>query len=265
MGTDKNGNGTIEAAEIDVPVNIVVKTYEECSVNLDVNDGDKGCSALGVIGQPSLSGTDLNFDGANEVVLVVEEVKSETIVKEGLDKTLPALSKSSQMWAYLKVQKTYDGYGNQVYFEDFGDERVSGDETFKFGKFISPGPSTGGRWIVGRNYESYFAGEPLANIVAGQLPVLKGSLPRLYRHSRTYFDGLELGKLTKGFMTKGEVLQDKKVSDSGVIEPDERWITTGESAYDHHGNAVVVTNNLGRKRGYKYDADHIRATESFLE
>jgi RHS repeat-associated protein len=261
-GIDLNGDDRVSAEEVDVPVNSTIKSYRECSVNIDVNDSDKGCSFFGTIGNPSVSGTDLDFDGENEPILVVSEVKLETVIKEGLDKTLS----SSAQWASLRKESSYDGYGNLVYSEDDGDLVASGDETFQFVKFISPGAgSTDGRWIIGKSFETYTAGVPLATVTEGKLPVLLPNLPTLYKHQRTYYDGLPLGTLDAGRTTEQKKLRGSRVSDAGLVEVDTGWLSTGAYIYNKHGNPVIIADALGNRRGYHYDDDELLVTTAFLE
>ena len=119
--------------------------------------------------------------------------------------------------------------------------------------------------MLGKVSESYSAGEALADTVANQLPELKATLPALYRHSRTYYDGLGLGQLTNGFVTKTDSWMDRKVSDEGVIVDDGRWIVGGESFYDHHGNVVMTKDTYGIRRGYQLDEDFLLTNAAFLE
>ena len=256
-GVDLDGDGTISASEEDLPVSVSVTGFTECSVQIKASDGVKGCSPVGRIGDLSVSNTDLDDDSLPEIILSVLPVSTRTTVKEGL---------LQADWAVIRSQSTYDGFGNLVYSEEFGaGSDDDGDETFTLSTYIPvSNDKTAGRWIAGMVSETYSSGEPVAVTSVNQLPVL-GTLPSLYSHTRTYYDGEELGSLRLGLPTRNTTLMDRRVSNSGQIEEDERWLVNNEMVYDKHGNIVLTKDAHGARRAYQYDLDSLRVTGAFME
>jgi RHS repeat-associated protein len=259
-GVDLNGDGEITSGELGpdqlgLLVKKTVTEYQECTVSLAATDGARGCTPVGAIGSMSLSDTDLDADTVKEAVIHIQPVATTTTIQEGL---------LEAEWKVVRSQSSYDGFGNLVYDEKFGaGSTTDGDETFTFSRFI-PLSGTNNRWMPNLLAESYKAGEALASGAEGALPAV-ASLPSLYTHSRTYYDGKVLMESDSGLVTSKTSRMDKSVSNTGVIVADERFITDVTNAYDTHGNIVFTQDAVGNARGYHYDADFLRPTNAFLE
>ena len=90
-----------------------------------------------------------------------------------------------------------------------------------------------------------------------QLPksvTITGLDDKLLSSSKTYYDNLPLGQLSRGLAT--QVAKWKK---------DDEWVTTQDTQYDSHGNPIVLIDGDGRRRQLVWDATwHAFPTEEWI-
>ncbi|MEL6179597.1 MAG: toxin TcdB middle/N-terminal domain-containing protein, partial [Myxococcota bacterium] len=179
-------------------------------------------------------------------------------------------------WRTTESTLTYDGYGNITRSAKLGvvslgsgacapcerdpsifgapcGEQCLGDELFTETAFVSP-EDTGGRWILHAPYQVRTYGREGSERVKEQR----------YYYDGEAFEGLPLGQLTRGDLTRSTERVD--VGGDAVI-------TTQRNRYDGHGNVVETLDPNGtpdahrNRRQYTLDADNLRiiATDILLE
>ncbi len=170
----------------------------------------------------------------------------------------------------LRNENTYDGYGNVVLqanlgvvetgsggcapcegdSETFGapcGAECRGDETFVETEYVTPGPDTDGRWILGAAFRMSAYGDPESALRTESLAYFDGPA----------FEGLPLGTLTHGAVTRTTEKID--IGGDAVIE-------AARHRRDAHGNVVETLDPLGtpggaaHRRLYTHDALGLRIT-----
>ena len=223
----------------DRPLTIIEHTYADCDV-AEIPDG-----------------TDLP-------VRHVCMTRKRTTHKEGLD---------ASRWVVVESAMEYNGYGNVTLSSslgvtsiggagcgacegaadefgapcDRGGDLCVGDEVFTETDYITPGDDTDGLWLLGLPWRVRTRGrlgDPLAT-------------ETLTYYDGIAFEGLELGRLTRGDATR---VTEKITADS------EEVIETSRVGHDRHGNVRELVDPLGEpdlhlhRRRFTYDETGLRVT-----
>lgn len=156
----------------------------------------------------------------------------------------------------LRQETVYDGYGNVKLAADLGvvetgagacapcdgstddlggpcGSQCQGDEAYTETDYITPGPDTAGRWILGAPFRVASYGDPTSALRTESLIYYDGPA----------FDGLALGALTHGSVTRTTEKLDPAT---------DAVITTSRYRHDAHGNIIESLDPLGEPGG----ADH---------
>lgn len=168
-------------------------------------------------------------------------------------------------WVVTRNETDYDGYGKAVLTANLGVVSIGGegcapcerspevfgepcgaqclgDESYQERAFIEPGEATGGLWMIGRSWRLRNYGIPGSDN---------------HTESLHYFDGLPLGRLSRGLETRAtrKIWRDR----DDVIE-------AVRQVYDTHGNTIRRLDANGtdsahaHTREFTYDPTGLRVT-----
>lgn len=147
-----------------------------------------------------------------------------------ITQTIKERSAKSQ-WVTLRQGFEHDAYGNQVLITNEGVVDNLGDESFNEARFIRPGSSTAGHWLLNKPEWRRSYG-------------VKDSED--YRERRYFYDSSNTaGELVQGLLTRVQA----RVS----VDPEE-YVDRERFAYDAQGTLVESIDANGHRRTFEYDS-----------
>ncbi|TNE45410.1 MAG: hypothetical protein EP343_26935, partial [Deltaproteobacteria bacterium] len=141
-------------------------------------------------------------------------------------------------WKTTRMEMTYDGYGNMTLFANLGLTQSTGDEKYVAKDFITPADPNDSKavWLPRAVQRLRVCdGKPDSGARCAEIQ---------YYFDGTAFEGLPLGQLTKGNVSRIRIRQQAG---------QDKWVQPMVRKFDEYGNLVAYKDFSGAERQVKWD------------